>query len=309
MSNYKKINSSDYKRTTFQVHKTWKLNQSSDELFRQTYVSASSGKSGSYWHSLSMNFYKSASAYEGYPSRSMREAISGKPGAVDFTIPMSHWKWTNRYYSLGHTSQIETNDAHLNKFGKNWNTGSVISISQLAFGENIKPGSLKLIDKSTSETIELRDDNKGNVYAINPPTSQSNNSPSSSVNHVGNIFYNMGIIVLKETSSYSSSVANSYTNVGSNEFTLNFKSTKTITTTEYQLKVEPNEFLYTTNPTANVPESSSLPSNIKSKLWTPYFTTVGLYDEHKKLIMVGKVSQPIKRSKILPLTITMKYDY
>ena len=55
--------------------------------------------------------------------------------------------------------------------------------------------------------------------------------------------------------------------------------------------------------------SGVLVSGLESPHFSPYITTVGLFDEHKKLVMVGKLSQPIKKSKKLPFTIKMIHDY
>ena len=50
MSTYKSINSTN--RHSFQVNKTWKLNQSSEELLRYSYKSGSTWKNNEY-HTLS----------------------------------------------------------------------------------------------------------------------------------------------------------------------------------------------------------------------------------------------------------------
>ena len=84
---------------------------------------------------------------------------------------------------------------------------------------------------------------------------------------------------------------------------------KTINTREYVLTLNPNEFVRSTNPSATN-GSGSLPSNITSQNgWTPYLTTIGLYDDEKRLVMVARLSQPIKRSTQLPLTIKIQYDF
>ncbi len=316
---YKPI--TDKSTESFRVDKQWKLNQSSIELSVQSYKSGSLWQkedyhlssslplavSESYWRSLSFNFYPSASHYEGEPRISTSHKYYGRKFKKDQTIDQSKLKFVNEYESLGQISYNLTKPIHLNKFGKNWIQGNVISISQGIYGEGIKPGSVVLTDSSTAHTIQLKDDTRGNLYAVNPPLSQSNNSPSSSTNHVGNVFYNYGLIVLKETSSFSSSCA--YTNVTTGNFNLAFQSMKTINTREYVLTLNPNEFVRSTNPSATN-GSGSLPSNITSQNgWTPYLTTIGLYDDEKRLVMVARLSQPIKRSKQLPLTIKLRYDF
>tara|TARA_Y100000356_G_C11236626_1_gene278189 strand:+ start:314 stop:1276 length:963 start_codon:yes stop_codon:yes gene_type:complete len=311
----------DKSTESFRVDKQWKLNQSSTELSVQSYKSGSLWQkndyhlssslpiavSESYWRSLSFNFYPSASQYEGETALRTNHKIQGQKFKIDQSIDQSKLKYMNEYRSLGEFSRDLTRPIHLNKFGKNWIQGNVISISQGIYGEGIKPGSVTLKDSSTAHTLQLKDDTRGNLYAVNPPLSQSNNSPSSSTNHVGNVFYNYGLIVLKETSSFSASCA--YTDVTTGNFDLAFQSMKTINTREYTLTLQPNEFMSSVNPSAT-DGSGSLPSYIPAESgWTPYLTTIGLYDDKERLIMVARLSQPIKRSTELPLTVKIRYDF
>ena len=62
-----------------------------------------------------------------------------------------------------------------------------------------------------------------------------------------------------------------------------------------------------TNP--SVSGSGRLLPGLQSAIFSPYITTIGLYDDNKKLIMVGRLSQPVKKSNKLPLVIKMRYDY
>ena len=59
------------------------------------------------------------------------------------------------------------------------------------------------------------------------------------INKLGNVFYNQGLIVLTET-----------TNFNTSSFDLDFKSTQTIYENEFLLIVNPDEFNFSTNPTA-----------------------------------------------------------
>ena len=315
MSQYKKIRKQDTNSSTFQVYRTWDLNQNSDGLNVQTYVSggydhynvgSATNVSASYWNALSFNFYASASHYEGYSQRNKNHKKYGERFHINRTISPANTKWANDFYSLGHISHDLTRPTHLNKFGKNWPKGNVITVSQGIFGEAIKPGSVTIVDDSTATRIILKDDKRGNLYAINPPHSQSNNSPSSSTNHIGNVFYQHGLIVLKETSSFNTAVKSCYTGSCTDEFKLKFQSIKTMTTTEHSLVMKPNEFQITTNPT--VTATGSLSSHL-GKTWSPYLTRIGLYDDKKNLVLIGTLSQPVKRSKKLPLTIKIKYDH
>ena len=46
-----------------------------------------------------------------------------------------------------------------------------------------------------------------------------------------------------------------------------------------------------------------------SSYFTPYVTTVGLYDEAQNLVAVGKLSQPLPLSPVTDTTILVNIDF
>ena len=84
----------------------------------------------------------------------------------------------------------------------------------------------------------IKDDGIGNLYSTNAHHSQSNNSPSSSDNYVGNIFYEKGLVILTETGSWSGSV--NYSDLATN-YNLKFKSVHTINTNDKSFVAEKEE--------------------------------------------------------------------
>jgi len=327
MGVYKKLKKSDVLKSNFKVYRNWNFDQSSDGITSKQFYSGSSThtgsggysySSGSLWNSLNMNFYLSSSESDQNTHRfpewvqgaSTTTTVIHRGNKVDQTANMRmNTMLKEEYFSLGYP-RIHEHHQHLNKFGRNWISGSVISISQRIFGDGIKPGSFELTDNSTATTIKLKDDKRGNIYAVDPPLSQSNSSPSSSTNHIGNIFYTLGVIVLKETSSYSS--GNYYSRVATNNWKVKFKSTISTTTTEYILRINPSEFNISNNPTIFNWENTGsgyIKSSLSTGSFNPYITTIGLYDKYENLVMVGKLSKPIKKSRRLPFTFKLKFDY
>jgi hypothetical protein len=296
MSIYKNINPTDISTNAIEVYKTISLHSGSDGVNSVQFMSGSVNTiSRSYWESARFNFYLSGSKGRGYNT-------------------FSESKYTNPYYS--HAIYNPQNPQHVNKFHS---TGSTISISQNHFGERIKKGSFKLTDNSTSKEIVIQDDSRGNLYAVNATITQSNSSISSSDNYVGNIFYNIGVVNITETGSYSASIG--YPDVTTGNYTLQFKSTKAIYVTEYVVRVNPNEFNATTNLTARTLVSGSgllwntkLSSSplVKNQLtasgWSPYITTIGLYDDSDNCVMVARYPQPIKTRDDIPLIFKIKMD-
>jgi hypothetical protein len=177
-----------------------------------------------------------------------------------------------------------------------------ISIPSNLFGEYIKPGSFSL----TSISGSITDDTEGNLLF-------SSSIHSISDKHVGNIIYEhgMSIIISESFNSYSSSF-NSFID---NDITCSFKSNITLYEAQYKCTARPNEFLFTLNPSV-ISGSQACPENITNTLYdfatgsyfTPYVTTVGLYNNDKELVAVGKLAQPLDMSDTTDTTILVNLD-
>jgi hypothetical protein len=185
----------------------------------------------------------------------------------------------------------------------------VISIPVGMFGFYIQPNSFIM----TAPSGTIRDDGEGNLIAEN--------------NYVcGNIFYSHGIAVITSdgivggTSNYGSGVYGTSTYGGgtdnnfitnfiiSPDVTLSFSSSFTIYETQYKCTIRENEYNSTLNPTL-LSGSEGIPYNyVTSSFFSPYITTVGLYDEFQNLLAVGKLSQPLPTSPTTDTTILINID-
>ena len=61
-------------------------------------------------------------------------------------------------------------------------------------------------------------------------------------------------------------------------------------------------------PSLQTDTSGSLPYYATSSYWSPYVTTVGLYDEAQNLLAIGKLSQPLPTSPTTDTTILVNID-
>ena len=170
----------------------------------------------------------------------------------------------------------------------------VISIDNAYIGEGIRPGSITM----ESASILVTDDAVGNLY--------------DGTTLVGNAFYPLGIIVVTNTSSIYQSMPNDKSN-----FVMNYKSTVTINENNVLLNIVPSEFNMTCNPTAATLElidsSSALydypyQDFIASESFSPYITTIGLYDDKFNLVAVAKFAKPLKKSTDIPMSIAIRWD-
>ena len=282
MSIYKEIKSSDISVVPVQANKSFSLSSSLNTIQSIQFRSGSDNRSGSYWSSLRVNFY-----------------LSGSDLAKEDN------KFNNPYHSKIMDNPI--NKQHSNKFHS---SGSVLSIPQKYFGEEIKQGSFKLTDNSTSKKIIIKDDGFGNLFAVGATITSSNNSISSSDNYVGNIFYKDGVVTITETGSYSTS--RSYTDITRKNYNVEFESTQTIFVNEYTLKINPNEFNSTNNPTAAkfVSGSKLIKASLTGSDWSPYITTIKFYsDDDFHPVMIARYPQPIKTRDDITLIFKIRQDF
>lgn len=72
---------------------------------------------------------------------------------------------------------------------------------------------------------------------------------------------------------------------------------------QYLCQIKPNQMNRSMNPTA-YDKSTGYYKNDDI-----YITTIGLYNDKDQLISVAKLSQPVKKSKIIPTNILITFDY
>jgi hypothetical protein len=144
---------------------------------------------------------------------------------------------------------------------------NVITVPQEYFGEEIKPGSVKILDDSNGTTLDLRDDGHGQLYDYTYSSSFAAGTPSGTPqvgSVVGNVFYEHGLITITDTGSLyiscslgtGSLPAGQYS--GDDGFSLKFQATKTSYEYQYMCHIFPYEFNGSTNPSVVVGRSGSI---------------------------------------------------
>ena len=182
---------------------------------------------------------------------------------------------------------------------------TVISIPSNLFGEYLNPGTISI----TSASLNLYDDGLGNLI--------------SSSKKVGDVIYEHGIITITNsgTTPYSSILPN---NFYSGSLTCSFESTVTIYETQYKCTIRENEFNFSNNPSLisgsaaisngsgslfPQPGSGKLNDNVTGSYFSPYITTVGLYNNNKELLAVAKLAQPLPVSSVTDTSILINFDF
>jgi len=170
---------------------------------------------------------------------------------------------------------------------------SVISIPTKLYGNNIVPTTFTFYHESSDGGIHnITDDGEGNLLS------------SSLI--IGQIFYAHGIAVFTTgglenifTSSTSAVTAS----------TISYQSSYNIFESQYKCVIRENEFGYSQN-------SSLLSGSLDDQyydfatgsIFTPYVTTIGLYNDNQDLLMVAKLSQPIPLSNNTDTTFIVGFD-
>lgn len=90
--------------------------------------------------------------------------------------------------------------------------------------------------------------------------------------------------------------------------TLRFKNEYIIYEQEVRCKVGENDFNFTNNPTITTDNSGSIAPFATGSDFSPYVTTVGLYNENSELLAVAKLSQAVSLSSVTDTTFVIRYD-
>lgn len=91
-------------------------------------------------------------------------------------------------------------------------------------------------------------------------------------------------------------------------YNVSWQSTYEIYTHNYRCTVRDQDLLYTHNPTLQSGSDGDIYSFATGSYFQPYVTTVGLYNDSDELIAVGKLSQPVPKSRYTDMTFVVKLD-
>lgn len=189
----------------------------------------------------------------------------------------------------------------------------VISIPSNLFGETIKPKTFSLNTPNGS----LLDDGEGNIYLDLSPYILAGyvsddyflTITGSLAGKVGNIIYSHGIITLTTNNISGSALGIINSFITSSNVTMSFNSTYTIHETQYKCTIRESEFNFSLNPTLL---SGSSNENVydytTGSYFSPYITTVGLYNENQELLAVAKMAQPLPSSRTTDMNIIINLD-
>ena len=151
------------------------------------------------------------------------------------------------------------------------------------------------IDKDQQRN-EIIDDGEGNLIF-----SGSTLSYTKAKRVVGDVIYphGIGVITDKDVARYYSTYLHPQ---------VEWKANQPIYTYNVHCKVKDSEMNFTYNRTAVSGSNGVIKSNVTGSAFTPYVTSIGLYNDASELIAVAKLGKPIPKSQNSDMTFEIKID-
>ena len=177
------------------------------------------------------------------------------------------------------------------------NQVTFFDVSNLLYGRRIMPGSIELSDTSLSGSqgalrITLRDDGAGGLYRAD---SESTHARWCSV---GSVFYNEGVIVIKQPSLYF---------FGVDEWSLTFRGEQPVNVMSIYAQAGRNEFNSSSNPNFS-PLSASVNVNDPDPDNFVYLTGAMFLDDNLNVVARMNLAQPVKKRSSDAVTFKVKID-
>lgn len=226
---------------SFKSHKTFNVTNNTSASYGNFVIRAISGSTYNY----------------DTGSDTVTHIVSGSISSSYYATP-TYFLVKGKYYNDPYDALYD----HKNINKELLHKATVFSIPRNLFGEEIKPGSIKLSDTSNNITFDIRDDKEGNLYDYGYSSSfaawksgsfelTESLTAAGSGSQIGNIFYGQGILVFTDTGSYLD------VGMGSS-YNLEFKATRTHY--EYEYLVTANQYEY--NATTNISVTSGRSGSI-----------------------------------------------
>lgn len=173
----------------------------------------------------------------------------------------------------------------------------MFDISNLMYGDRIKPGSFAVKDTSISESdskfgFGLRDNKRGSLYR------SDTKGKKASWSSVGNIFYDEGLVVIKHPQLFF---------FGKNQFDVEFSGTQEVHTFTVNALAKPFKQVTSSNPSFIPQNANDLANETDQKF--VYITNVNLHDEDLNVVARTKLSQYIQKKSGDRLLFRIKKDF
>jgi hypothetical protein len=120
-------------------------------------------------------------------------------------------------------------------------------------------------------------------------------------NVIGNVFAKQGQVVI-------SSADYRYNDILNLPYTASYRSTKTIHELSVITNIDSSDFNVSTNVSLTYDDNQTFRPFATSSNFSPYITSVGLYDDAGQLLAIGKLAQPIRKRADVDMNFLIRLD-
>ena len=210
---------------------------------------------------------------------------------------------SSSYFTYDQTTLYSSASRELNS------TAMLISIPKEIYGQSIKPGTFRLtaseqnsgflsasfvsggfVERLITDGSSIYDDAEGVLRDAN-----NNNAK------VGDIIYTHGHAIITDPATASELLSQVI-------YTIAFRSSYTIFQHSYRCRVNESQLNYSQNPSIKSGSNGYLYDFATGSYFQPYVTTVGLYNGANELVAVGKLGQPIPKTRYVDTTFVINFD-
>ena len=335
MSAYKKLNRQSVYVSDYSARKQWEASGSTLNSYNVTTLRGFSGSTPDYpypkdlrggryekltWDSVNQNFYRDGigqGQFSGSSNLSLQTSLtfSGSrdikdevavisiprdftgthivPGTFEFKPVVEN---RDKFITDGYMSDRLTGDNQFIEDVEYWYDSNPLDNTDYLVEEDDY-----VVDDYTDidlkqQRIEIVDNHEGALIF-----SGSNRYFTENTKIVGDIIYNKGLAIITDTT-----VARYLSTYSRHK--LRWKSNQPIYTYNVHCNVKDSELNYTYNPSSTSGSEGKIHDNVTGSAFTPYITTVGLYNNANELLAVAKTNKPIQKTHNTDMTFVVKID-
>lgn len=291
MSSFKQLHTSDITVSSYTANKSWSF----------AYTVTPNDGYITYYIGTNTPFSSNGNTTTNGEYQSSIYALANQLYYQNYTTSLNTQSLATSIYYESASSQRATSSYYDYGFRNNFPSQSgaqigVLGISSDLYGNNILPYTFRI----SSSNFDVTDDGKGNLI-------------SSSI-LIGNVFYAQGMCVITNPN-FTGSLTNTTSSIS-------FQNNYTIFEHEVKCTIKESDFNLSYNPTLQTGSITSTSASgyisyykdgtvrdfATGSDFSPYTTTVGLYNGDNDLLVIAKLAKPILISPNTDTTFIIKYD-
>ena len=292
MSAFVRLNKQDAYVTSYTAHKTWVVVKDDLANYGVNVYTALSSSGDIYVEQTTST-----------TDNQLQELVYKNLHHLYYTRFNSGSAISSSYYNYDQTTLHESASRQL------YTTAALVSIPKEVYGHAIKPGSFSMaagtesskyvsssyvsggyIIENDSDGFRIYDDGEGILR-------------DADKNHmkVGDIIYTHGHAIITDETTVAELDFQA-------EYTVGWQSSHTLYTHHYRCKINESQLNYSQNPSIKSGSNGYVYDFATGSYFQPYITTVGLYNDANELIAIGKLAQPVPKSRYTDMTFVVNFD-